>query len=88
MSVQTECSAKVWDRPTALFNVESEESVVGIEITDFAGRLPEPMVAVFVVCFTDGAKVFLDAETARMVAAQILNAADHLDAGATTLGGH
>ena len=46
------------------------------------------MLAIFVVCNTDGTKVFLDAETARMVAAQILNAADHLDAGATTLGGH
>lgn len=88
MTVTTEISAKVWDRPTALFNVEGEESVVGIEITDLGGRLPQPMVAVFVVCMTDGTKVFLDAETARMVAAQILNAADHLDAGATVLGGH
>ncbi|WP_066112425.1 MULTISPECIES: hypothetical protein [unclassified Blastomonas] len=88
MSVTTECSAKVWDRPTAGFYVEREESVVGIEITDLGGRLVEPMLAIFVVCNTDGTKVFLDAETARMVAAQILNAADHLDAGATTLGGH
>lgn len=88
MSVRTECSAKVWDKPTALFNVENEESVVGIEITDLGGRLPESLVAVFVVCYTDGAKVFLDAETARSVAAQLLSAADQLDAGATVLGGH
>lgn len=88
MSIRIECSAKVWDRATALFNVNSEESVVGIEITDLGGRLPQATVAIFVVCYTDGAKVFLDAETARAVATQLLSAADQLDAGATVLGGH
>lgn len=88
MSVRTECKAKVWDKPTALFNVENEESVVGVEITDLGGRLPQATVAIFVVCYTDGAKVFLDAETARSVAAQLLSAADQMDAGATVLGGH
>lgn len=76
---------KAWDAPaTAAFRSDDRASVI-LEITDLDGRLPQPFVALSVVCNGRGVKGLIHAATARDLAAQIIAAADLLEAGAASL---
>jgi hypothetical protein len=81
---------KAWNAPTSLTfqSSDNERASVILEITDLNGRMPQPFVAVSVVCNGRGTKALIPAATARDLAAQIIAAADLLEAGAASLEAH
>lgn len=80
----TDAVGKAWSTPAAVFETD-EDYLIGIEITDMEGVLPKPLVAVFCICGFVGTKSFLTTDQAREFAAQVINAAAMVDAGARSM---
>lgn len=73
-----------FDAPTASYRTSEAESLIGIEITDMAGRFDTARVGVFITSGNEGRKVFLSANEARDLASVLITMAGRIDAGATT----
>lgn len=82
----TEAIGRAWDAPSACYNVEEPESLIGVEITDLDGRLNGHMIGVFITCGSEGRKVFLTADQVRDLASSLTTFAILLDGGATNAG--
>lgn len=80
-----DCTGKAWDVVAASFYAPGDVALIGMEITDMDGRLSRHAIGIFCICQGEGTKAFLSPATARDFAAQLLGAADQLEAGATSL---